>query len=107
MGFRFQKRIKILPGLRINLSKSGVSTSLGVPGAQITKGHGKTRTTLGLPGTGLSHSQVTSTSSAEVAEQPRKHWAVETALAVAKAIALVAVAYFAVIAALLATNKQR
>lgn len=107
MGFRFQKRIKILPGLRINLSKSGVSTSLGVPGAQITKGHGKTRTTIGLPGTGISHSQVKSECSAEVAEQPQKHWAIGTAIAVAKAIALVAVGFLAVIAALLATHKKR
>ena len=28
--FRFQKRIGIVPGLRINLSKSGASVSLGV-----------------------------------------------------------------------------
>jgi len=30
MGFRFRKSIKLLPGIRINLSKSGVSTSVGV-----------------------------------------------------------------------------
>jgi glyoxylate carboligase len=35
MGFRFRKTIKILPGVRVNLSKSGVTTSLGVPGATI------------------------------------------------------------------------
>jgi hypothetical protein len=29
MGFSFRKRIKILPGAHINLSKSGVSTSIG------------------------------------------------------------------------------
>lgn len=60
MGFRFQKRIKIFPGLRINLSKSGVSTSVGVPGARMTFGNGKTRTTVGLQGTGLSHTTITS-----------------------------------------------
>jgi Protein of unknown function (DUF4236) len=27
MGFRFRKRIRILPGFRINLSKTGISTS--------------------------------------------------------------------------------
>jgi hypothetical protein len=27
MGFRFQRRIKILPGLRLNLSKSGIGIS--------------------------------------------------------------------------------
>lgn len=60
MGFRFQKRIKILPGVSINLSKSGVSTSLGVKGARVTLGHGKTRTTVGLPGTGISHTTTSS-----------------------------------------------
>lgn len=58
MGFRFQKRLRILPGLTLNLSKSGISTSVGMRGARITKGHGKTRVTVGLPGTGLSHSSV-------------------------------------------------
>mgnify|MGYP000163737350 CR=1 FL=1 len=60
MGFRFQKRIKILPGVSINLSKSGVSTSVGPPGAKVTFGNGKTRTTVGLPGTGISHTSVVS-----------------------------------------------
>jgi len=55
MGFRFQKRIKLLPGVGINLSKSGVSTSFGPRGAKVTIGHGKKRTTVGLPGTGISH----------------------------------------------------
>lgn len=59
MGIRFRKRIKILPGVHINLSRSGVSTSLGVRGASITKGHGKTRTNLGIPGSGISHNTVT------------------------------------------------
>ena len=29
VGFRFQRRIKILPGLAINISKSGVGFSAG------------------------------------------------------------------------------
>lgn len=59
---RFQKRIKILPGISINLSKSGVSTSIGPRGAKVTLGHGKQRTTIGAPGTGLSHTEVRSSS---------------------------------------------
>lgn len=58
MGFRFQKRVKLLPGVTLNLSKRGVSTSVGVKGLRVTKGHGKTRTTVGLPGTGISHTSV-------------------------------------------------
>lgn len=54
---RFQKRIKILPGISINLSKSGISTSIGPRGAKVTLGHGQQRTTVGLPGSGLSHTE--------------------------------------------------
>lgn len=35
MGLRFQHRIKVLPGVRINLSKSGVGLSVGSRGAHI------------------------------------------------------------------------
>ena len=53
MGLRFQRRLTIVPGVRLNFSKSGVSTSLGVRGAHLTIG--KTpRVTVGLPGSGLS-----------------------------------------------------
>jgi len=56
MGLRFQKRIKILPGVYINLSKSGVSASLGGHGATVNVGHtGKRMVTFGIPGTGLSY----------------------------------------------------
>lgn len=64
MGFRLQKRIKILPGVTINLSKSGISTSVGVKGARVTMGHGKTRTTVGIPGTGISHTTIAPNTSA-------------------------------------------
>jgi len=61
MGFRFRRSIRILPGIRLNLSKSGVSTSIGVRGAHVTLGHGKVRETVGLPGTGLSYTHVDGT----------------------------------------------
>ena len=61
MGFRFQKRLKILPGISVNLSKSGISTSIGPRGAKVTLGNGKRRTTVSLPGTGLSHTTSTNT----------------------------------------------
>jgi Protein of unknown function (DUF4236) len=55
MAFRFQRRISILPGVRLNFSRSGVSTTIGVRGASVTLG-GRTGPTanLGIPGTGLS-----------------------------------------------------
>lgn len=56
MGFRFQKRISVLPGVRINLSKTGVSGSLGGHGATVNMGlDGKPNVTLGIPGTGMSY----------------------------------------------------
>ena len=56
MGFRFQKRISILPGVRINLSKTGVSGSLGGHGATVNMGlDGKPHVTFGVPGTGMSY----------------------------------------------------
>jgi uncharacterized protein DUF4236 len=57
MGFRFQKRFRILPGVRINLSKSGLSTSLGGKGMTVNLRGDKVRTTVGIPGTGLSYSE--------------------------------------------------
>lgn len=58
MRLRFQRRVKVLPGVTLNFSKSGVTTSVGVRGARVTIGRGQTRTTLGLPGTGLSVTEV-------------------------------------------------
>lgn len=56
MGLRFQKRIKILPGVYINLSKSGVSASVGGHGATVNVGStGRKMITVGIPGTGLSY----------------------------------------------------
>lgn len=57
MGFRFRKSIKLLPGVRLNLSKSGVSTSIGRRGATLNFSERGTRGTVGLPGTGLSYSE--------------------------------------------------
>lgn len=61
MGIRFRKRIKLLPGLWVNLSKSGASVSAGVKGFTVNSRRGKTRTTVGLPGTGISYSSTSGT----------------------------------------------
>ena len=55
MGLRFQRRIKVLPGVRINLSKSGVGFSVGGRGAHIgITARGQRYTSIGMPGTGVS-----------------------------------------------------
>lgn len=53
MGFRFFKRLNILPGVTLNLSKGGGSVSIGPQGAKLTLGTSGARTTFGIPGTGL------------------------------------------------------
>ncbi len=57
MGFRFRKQVKILKGLKLNVSKKGPSSlSLGKKGAttNISKKGGLAHT-IGIPGTGLSY----------------------------------------------------
>jgi len=55
MGFRFQRRIKILPGLRLNVSKTGISWTVGTRGASVTARNGRLTGNVGIPGTGLSY----------------------------------------------------
>lgn len=56
MALRFQKRIKVIPGVHLNLSKSGMSASVGGHGATANVGmSGRKMITLGIPGTGLSY----------------------------------------------------
>jgi len=50
---RFWKRKQVAPGVTINISKGGLSTSIGTRGAHVTIGRG-TRVTAGIPGSGVS-----------------------------------------------------
>ena len=55
MGLRFRKSINIGP-FRMNISKSGISHSVGIKGFRKTKlSNGRTRTTISIPGTGISY----------------------------------------------------
>jgi tetratricopeptide (TPR) repeat protein len=60
MGFRFFRRVKIMPGVSLNFSKSGASVSLGGRGMHYTIGPRGRRVTIGIPGTGLSYTAVSS-----------------------------------------------
>ena len=56
MAFKFRKSIKILPGVRVNLSQKGISSvSIGKRGATVNINEKGTKITLGIPGTGLSY----------------------------------------------------
>jgi hypothetical protein len=54
-GLRFRKSIGVLPGVKLNISKTGVSTSLGGHGATVNVGSRSRTATFGIPGTGLSY----------------------------------------------------
>jgi len=56
MGLRFRRRLRLGPGVSLNLGKSGLtSVSFGRRGVHCTVGRRGPRATVGLPGTGLSH----------------------------------------------------
>ncbi len=55
MGFRFFKRVKILPGVTLNLGKGVPSVSVGPRGAKATIGAKGISSSLGIPGTGASY----------------------------------------------------
>ena len=52
MGFSFRKAIRIIPGIHLNLSKTGVSTTIGAGPVKFNFGHGHTSETVrtGIPG---------------------------------------------------------
>lgn len=54
MGYlRLFRRVRIAPGIGINVTRSGPSLSLGVAGAHVTVGRNGIRKTVGVPGTGM------------------------------------------------------
>ena len=69
MGWRFRNSVKLFPGVRLNFSKSGISTSVGGPGAKINFGKKGTQSTAGLPGSGISYSKLHSSAPAENGDQ--------------------------------------
>lgn len=71
MGIRFRKSKNIGP-FRFTLSKSGISTSVGVKGFRVTKtASGRVRTTASIPGTGISY--IKETSANKQNQTPKNH----------------------------------
>ena len=61
MGLRFRKSITIFPGVKLNISKSGLSVSVGKKGVHASAGtSGRKSVSVGLPGTGLSYTKTIS-----------------------------------------------
>lgn len=57
MGFRLRKSIKVLPGVKLNVSPTGTSWTIGKRGASVNLKDGTTRASVGIPGTGVSYSE--------------------------------------------------
>ena len=55
MPLQFRKRVKLAKGMYLNLSKSGVSMSVGTKGARMTIGKKGVTESFGISGTGLSY----------------------------------------------------
>ena len=53
MGWQFRKRVRLLPGVSLNVSNSGLSTSVGGDGVTVNYGRRGLRTTLNVKGSGL------------------------------------------------------
>jgi len=62
MGWRFRQSFTVIPGLRLNLSKSGLSASIGGAPFTLNVGPRGVMGTASIPGTGLSYRQHFSTS---------------------------------------------
>lgn len=57
MGWYWRRSTKLLPGVRINWSKSGPSLSVGPRGAKVSVGKRGTYVSGGIPGTGMYYRQ--------------------------------------------------
>ena len=55
MGFRFRRRLRIVPGVWLNVAKTGISASIGRAGATLNLSPKGAQTTVGLPGSGISY----------------------------------------------------
>jgi hypothetical protein len=58
VGWRMFRRITIAPGVRVNISRSGPSLSIGPRGFKKTFSRRGVRTTVGIPGTGVYHTDL-------------------------------------------------
>ena len=54
MAFRFRRTIQILPGVRLNIGKNGLSFSVGQKGSSVTLNKSGIHSNVGAPGTGMS-----------------------------------------------------
>jgi hypothetical protein len=92
MGFKFRKRIKIAPGVHVNVSKRGLSANVGKKGASVTVGGARgTTANVGIPGTGISYSEKIggeADKKAQNAQAPVAGWLIIIAIVIGATILL-------------------
>jgi len=72
MAWSYKKRIKVIPGVYLNFSKSGISTSIGVRGARMTFSKSGTYLNTGIPSLGLYNRQKISDFKPSTDKQPQQ-----------------------------------
>jgi len=78
MGFRINtRRIKIFPGITMNLSKTGTSFSFGPRGLKYTVGPKGVRSSFGIPGTGVYYTTSKKWNSSQQSVQKGKQQSVQ------------------------------
>jgi hypothetical protein len=58
LAWKFRKSVKILPGVKLNFSNSGVSTSFGPKGFKYNVGRKGVRRTVSILGSGIYHTEM-------------------------------------------------
>ncbi|MBO6117111.1 MAG: DUF4236 domain-containing protein [Bacteroidales bacterium] len=76
------RRIKIFPGVYINVGQNGASLSFGNKSAKATVGKTGTNYTVGIPGTGLSYRKKVSSKSKDGGSKSWLNWLITAAVAV-------------------------
>ncbi len=70
MAWNFRRRVKIIPGVHLNFSKRGISTSIGIKGLGMTFGSSGTYLNTSIPGAGIYNRKKLSKRSAGFLHQP-------------------------------------
>ena len=70
MAWKFRKRLTLFPGFRINLSKSGLSATVGIRGLSVNVGKNGAFLNTGIPGTGIYDRKRISAIPGDVKDQP-------------------------------------
>jgi hypothetical protein len=70
MGWRFRKSFRVIPGVRLNLSRSGLSASIGAAPFTVNIGPRGVMNTLSIPGTGISYQRHVGLPQPSYAEPP-------------------------------------